>query len=168
MMGPSLRPKSGLRPWHWLALAGIAMITMCIVGVAVAGRPLPADPKIPPYEAGTSTGNARSGSQEPAPVAPVAVAPIVVKGKGNAAVQVGGKLNGAFTVDYSFGWFCGIGHFLKADGSNGAQFMEDINECAADTNSKASGSTVVHLTNVSLVRVENTQGAWSLTFKPLG
>lgn len=167
--------KRGLKAWHVILLSVLAVIVACTIGTAIlaagskpASEPDAIDPlpvQVAPTTSAAKTGTATATAGAPAPPATNAVA---VKGKGNAVVPVGARLNGAFTVDYAFGSWCGIAHFLKADGSDGAEFFEMINECASDVNAKASGSTVVHLTNVTMVKVENTQGNWSLTFKPLG
>lgn len=154
-----------MKPWHWVLLGVLGLMTVCFVGVAVAGRPLPKDPVIPGYDNAPATGTARTGSQPPPTVA--APAPVTVTGKNNAAKPIGATLNGAYNVEYAFGSWCGIASFLKADGTDGARFMESINDCAGDTNAKASGSTVVHLANVTMVKVENTRGDWSLKFTKL-
>lgn len=104
----------------------------------------------------------------PAPVSPAAPKVIVVKGKGNSVVQTPSVLKGTFELTYAFGDWCAIANFLRPDGNSGANFLEDINECANDVNAKLSGSTIVHLTGVSQVKVSNTEGDWSLTFKPIG
>lgn len=93
---------------------------------------------------------------------------VTVKGKNNSVGQIKATLNGAFTVDYTFGSWCGIAEFLKADGSEGAGAMETVNDCAASTSEKLKGSTIVHLKNVTQVKVQNTRGAWELTFTPIG
>lgn len=112
-------------------------------------------------------GASANASDSPAAQAP-ASAPVTVTGDGSAVLQIGAKLNGPFKVDYSFGSWCGIAKFLKADGSSGAEFMEDINNCADDMNANLTGSTVVHLKDVTMVQTDNTRGAWTLTFTPMG
>lgn len=141
------------------------LMWLCIGGVAFLGRDLPKDPVIPAFDSAPTPGSGKAGTPPNTPAAPPAA--ITVKGKNNAVVPAGATLNGAFTVEYAFGSWCGIVHFLKADGSDGAQFFEMINECAGDLNDKATGSTLVHLTNVTMLKVENTSGNWSLKFTPV-
>lgn len=158
-----------IKKTNWKLIIGIivaALIVgiMCIVGVGLVSNaaPLPKDPVIPAFD----TSPSRTGSAtQPTVVLPK---PVVLKGKNNAVAQVGSTLNGAFKVEYTFGSWCGIVKFLNAKGTDGAEFFEMINECAGDTNAKAAGSTIVHLTNVTMVKVENTSGNWQLTFTPVG
>lgn len=164
---PPRPPKRGLKPWHWVVLGVLALVTMCVVlGAVVGNRPLPVDKPVPPYET-TSTTKAGQASGVTAP--PVAApAPLNVKGKGNAVVPIGATLNGTFKVEYAFGSWCGAASFLKADGGEGAGFLEMINECADDVNHKATGSTIMHLKNATQVKTENTRGDWTLKLTPMG
>lgn len=98
--------------------------------------------------------------------APVALTSVTLKGSGVTIKKLkpGGYMTGTYQVDYSFGSWCGQAGFLKANGENGAEFMEDINDCAGDTDGKLAGSTVVHLDKVTMVKTGNTRGAWEITF----
>lgn len=156
---PPLR-KHRFKLWHGIVLGAIALITICVGFTAVVGlmkspvvdKPVPAQVMPVP----SSTVNVPPAQ------------PVTVKGKNAAVVQIGSVLNGSFTVDYSFGSWCGIANFMTADGENGAGFMETVNDCASTTDEKLAGSTVVHLKNVTMIKVENTRGNWTLTFKPIG
>ena len=163
-------PLQGQRPakqkpkaWLWVLVGVVALVAVCgIVGaIASAGK----TPQVQPIATATGEG-AQSVGSAPAKAAPPA--PIVIAGKNNTVLPIGSKLNGAFTVDYSFGSWCGIANFLKADGSNGAGLMEDVNDCTGDFKTKLVGKTVIHLKDVTMVKVDNTNGAWSLTLTPLG
>lgn len=157
-------PQRKFKLWHGVVLGLLALVTMCLLLTAVVGNPKDsAPPQIQPIV----TASVQPGQVAGAPSASVAPQPVVVKGKNNQVVQIGAILNGPFTVEYSFGSFCGIAQFSKADGTDGAQFMEAINDCASNVDEKLSGSTIVHLKNVTMIKVDNTRGAWTLKFTPL-
>jgi hypothetical protein len=158
-------PKRKFKLWHGIVLGLITLVTMCLLLTLVVGG-LTTTPPPPPVQPIATTGPAAvaAPSASTAPAAPKSVA---VKGKNNQVVQIGAILNGAFTVEYAFGSFCGIAQFNKADGSDGAQFMETINDCASNADEKLSGSTIVHLKDVTMVKVDNTRGAWTLKLTPL-
>lgn len=154
---------------NWKAIIAVLagaflFVVMCLVGVAMFGgnRPVAKDPVIPAYETSPS-GQARTGSYPP----PTLSAPLTITGKNNSVGPIGNTLNGRYKVDYKFSSWCGIAKFLKADGSDGSELFEMVNDCAGDINAKASGSTIVNLTNVTLLKIENTSGAWSITFTPI-
>lgn len=159
------------RPIFWVGIAVLLLLGLCIGNLGTAAKSVPNPPVTP---GATSSAPKASPAVEvlaPAPVsAPAAkppAEPTKVTGSGNSVANTPGPLTGGYKVDYQFGSWCGIAKFLNASGNPGAGFAEDINECAGDTNAKVSGSTIVHLTNVSVIKVENTKGKWSLTFTPL-
>lgn len=152
-----------IKAWH-IVLVGVAFAIVCIAGGVMKAPSTAPAPVKPGKSIAADPTPVLSPTPKPAPV-PV---PTLVKGNNNSAVQTGTVLNGAFTVTYSFGSWCGQVNFLKADGSSGAKFMEDINDCASSSSDKLSGSTVVHLTGVTMVKVGNTRGQWSLAFDPIG
>lgn len=139
-------------------ITAAALLALCAFGSALSGG-------APDPTSGTPV-QVPNSATAPSQNAPTAQA--IVKGSGNAVVQTGLKLNGAYKVDYSFGSWCGTAEFLNASGQSGAEFMEDVNDCSGKTDAKLVGSTVVHLTNVTTVKTGNTRGGWSLTFTPLG
>lgn len=158
-----------IKAWHVViagVIAGVLFAIVCIVGGVITAPSNNSTPAKP----GKST--AAKPPPEPAPVLsptpkPVPV-PTSVKGNNNSVVPTGTSLDGAFTVTYSFGSWCGQVNFLKTDGSSGSKFLEDINDCASSSSDKLNGSTIVHLTGVTMVKVGNTRGQWSLTFTPIG
>ena len=155
-----VKPKKPL--WIWAIIAAVIMVAICgIVGALASTKSTPT-PQVVPI---ATTPNDSLGI---APTKAAPAPPVTIAGKNNTVVPIGAKLNGAFTVDYSFGSWCGIAHFLKADGTEGQALGESINDCAADFNTKLVGKTVVHLKDVTMVKVDNTKGAWSITFTPLG
>lgn len=156
-------PKHRFKLWHGIVLGVIALATICVGFTAIVGAvKSPVNVDTPAQVAPIASSQATSS--------PVASKQLVVRleGKNASVVHLPAILNGPFTVDYSFGSWCGIANFLTADGENGAGFMETVNDCASTTNEKLTGSTVVHLKNVTMVKVENTRGNWTLTFRPIG
>jgi hypothetical protein len=111
---------------------------------------------------------AKSGGSVGTAVATPPPATVKLTGAGNTVKQVGHTLDGSYRVDYAFAYFCGMAEFLKANGSDGAELMDSINECDANAGKKVAGSTVVQLHMVTMVKVSNTKGNWSLTFSFLG
>jgi hypothetical protein len=162
------RPVRRVKPWHIIGLVVLALVAACLLGTAFVGAVGGLKPSAPAQVQPVATASVPvpSGSVD-VPPGPIP-GPVNVKGKNNSVVQVGAVLNGRFQVNYSFGYWCGIASFLRADGTEGAGFMQNINDCAGDTNTKLSGSTVVQLQNVTMVKVENTRGAWTLQFVALG
>jgi hypothetical protein len=162
--GPTVPVKiKRVKPWMIVGIVVLAMFALCGLAAALAPSPAKA-PQVQPVA--TASGEGAQGLG--AATAPDKPKPVTLAGKNVAALPIGAVLNGAFTVNYSFGSWCGIVHFLKADGSMGAGFNENVNDCAADFNTKLTGSTVVHLKNVTMVKVDNTTGPWTITFTPLG
>lgn len=160
-------PKRGLKAWHWIALGAIALSTFCLLTTALVGAVKgPGKPAIQPIATASGQPAQAPPSSYVVPAIPVPQG-ITVSGKNNAVVQVGAVLNGRFNVEYSFGSWCGIASFLKADGSEGAGFMETINDCSGNPDGKLSGSTIVNLKNVTMVKTDNTRGAWSLKLTPI-
>lgn len=171
MMAP--KPKRWLSPGKIVLFSIVGVIFLCVgFGMLVSAG----QPNTPAQVTAIATGEAVVGAVATPAIAgkvtvapvPAAPKPVVITGKNVAAAPIGAKLNGPFTVKYAFGSWCGIVNFLKADGSDGANFMEGINDCSGDTNSKLAGSTVVHLKDVTMVKVDNTKGSWTLTFTPIG
>lgn len=165
---PTVRTKRNLKPWHVLGLGALAIIVVCFVAAALfAAKPLPVDKAIPPYETASSPGTVRGGTASGTAVHPDG--PLIVKGKGNSVAPTRVTLNGAYNVQYTFGSWCGIASFLTSDGRDGAGILEGINDCGDPGNpaEKLTGSTIVHLKNVTQVKVENTRGDWTLTFTPI-
>jgi hypothetical protein len=164
------QPKRTVKPWMIAGLAVFALFAVC--GVVASMMPSQKPAAIVPVSPGSGEQNVGDTPVSPAaakpaaPTQPAAPKSITIAGKNNSVLPVGATLNGAFTVTYSFSSWCGIAQFLKADGSDGAKFMEEVNDCAENTDTFLTGSTIVHLTNVTMVRVDNTRGAWSLVFTP--
>jgi len=164
--------KPGLKTWHKVALiVGGGLIALCLLGsflAAVSPKPASVEQIQPVPSATTEAVAAPPAETVAAPEVPAAATQVKVSGTGNSVVQTGAVLNGGFRVDYSFGSWCGQTVFMKADGSDGAGLMENINDCSGNTDSNLVGSAIVHLSNVTMVEVANTRGGWTLTFTPLG
>jgi hypothetical protein len=155
------------RNWITVILAALFVVTLCVVGAALVGNATVQHPTATTSDWPTNfyPSQVTVGAKPPTVPAPT---PVTVKGKGNAVGPVSVTLIGAFNVEYSFGSWCGIVHFLKADGSEGSGTFESINDCSDNFETKLTGSTVVHLKDVTMVKVSNTQGNWILKFTPLG
>jgi len=173
-LAPPNYKKPGLKTWHKVALIGGGiLIALCVFGSVLAAVFGPAKPasieQIQPVPSATTEAVVAPPAQTvAAPEAPLPAQQVKVSGIGNTVVQTGAVLNGGFRVDYSFGSWCGQTVFMKADGSDGADYLENINDCSGDTNKNLVGSAIVHLSNVTMVEVANTRGDWALTFTPLG
>lgn len=152
-----------IKPWQIVIGVFASLLILCIGGMAFVGYNMSSDPA-PTQPVVTST----NLGLNPATAPPAAPASVTVTGKGNSVVQAGAVLNGAFNVEYQFGSWCGIAHFLTAKGEEGAALLEDINDCADDVNAKLSGSTILHLKNVTQLKVENTKGPWTIKLTPIG
>lgn len=163
--------KRGIPKWVWIAVPAFVLIMCCAgVGAAFLNRDNAAQ-SIDVHET-TPTSVLPDEIVEETPLAEAPVAApepqqVEVSGNNNSVAQLNATLNGMFQVEYSGSSFCLIVKFLRADGSSGAGWMEDINECAANLDTKLSGTTLVNLTDVTMVHVENTQGAWTLRFTPM-
>lgn len=155
------------RPLPWIGIA-IGVLVLCCGGVFANVLTKVDTPAIsqPESQITINESPSESPSAEPAPPAPPQ--PVTAQGSGNSIGQLNATLNGSFRVDYSFASWCGIAKFLKADGSSGAGFLEDINGCSGDTSTPLTGSTIVNLTDVTMVQVDNARGDWSLQLTPLG
>ena len=138
-------------------LVTIGLGAALIVGAACGGAPKDNEPAtVVPNGASAATTEAQAPPAQP----------VKVTGTGSTVVEVGATLNGKFKVDYTTEDNAVIVKFLKADGSDGAGLLQGINEL--DFDKKVAGSTVVDLTDVTMVETDNIDKGWTLTFTPLG
>lgn len=173
LQNPEGKPKEMVprKPWHrrkstWIiaGLAAIALLIACANGTSPAGS----DPNgvVHPPNVETVTSPAPEPNAPGGATAPAAPKPVAVKGTGNVLKKIGATLNGTYELEYDASYNFLIVEFLKADGSDGAGLMESVNEYAESGDVK--GSTIVHLEGVTTVKVDNTQGAWTLKFTKVG
>lgn len=156
--------------WVWIVVPVVVLLLCCgIVSLSAAFRddkPILSVPTTEqPFNDAQPTQDVQPVIQTTPPPPPVRES-ATVNGSGNSLKQLGITLNGMYQVDYTGSSICLIVNFLKADGSSGAGFMQDINECNAD--GQLSGTTLVKMTDVAMVQIENTRGAWTLSFAPVG
>jgi hypothetical protein len=140
-----------------------ALLALCAFS-ALLMQLKPAPSPIQAVTFASPSASATKAAAKPAP-APTS---ITVKGTGSTVASAGAKLNGTFKVEYAFGSWCGMVYFLNASGEDGAGFMETVNDCASSTDGKLSGSTIVHLKDVSTLRTDNTKGPWTIKLTAIG
>lgn len=154
------------RPIFWIGIAAALLLGVCLGNLDTSAKPVANTPAAPVATASAPNASPAVEVLAPAPTTKPPVQPVTVTGSGSSVANTA-ALSGGYKVDYQFGSWCGIAHFLNASGEPAAGFAETINECAGSTSAKLSGSTIVHLKDASVIKVENTKGKWSLTLTPL-
>lgn len=153
--------------WIILGVCASIVVTCCIGGIAVSVKGLNSAAHALAEPTASSTVTTPPVDQPAGPVRTLPE-PNPVGGSNDSVVKLNATLNGKYQVDYAATSFCMIVQFLKADGTSGIRWMEEINTCGTTIEDSAHGSTIITATDVTQIQVQNVHGDWSLTFTPIG